>query len=137
MRPDVGRARPAISLNSVDFPDPDRPSRPTIWPSARLSSTPSSTSSSLPSGFGNARRTARTSSRGTAFMLVSASSQPELPFRTPVERTPERPVDDHDEEAHDRDPEDDPVIVRGLGGPGDIGAEPVRLEPVMAPGGDL
>jgi hypothetical protein len=30
MPPEVGRDRPAISRSSVDLPDPERPSRPTM-----------------------------------------------------------------------------------------------------------
>src|SRR5215813_12212851 len=133
MRPAVGRARPAISLRSVDFPDPDRPRRPTIWPSARVRSTPSRTRSSPWSAFGKARRTWWTSSRGSE----ATSAQPELLFGVPVEGTPERAIEDDDEEAHDGDPDHDAVIVARLGGSRDVSAEAVRLETAIAPGRDL
>ena len=48
--PSVGLTRPAIERSSVDLPEPDRPSSPTISFSDRVRSTLSSTSRLAPCG---------------------------------------------------------------------------------------
>ena len=55
--PEDGVIRPAMMRSSVDLPEPERPSRPTISPDLMVRSTFSSTSSSSPLPFGNERQT--------------------------------------------------------------------------------
>jgi len=43
MCPEVGCSRPAMARNSVDLPEPERPSSPTISPALSVSATLSST----------------------------------------------------------------------------------------------
>src|SRR5579859_1947624 len=61
----------------------------------------------------------------------------ELAFRVQIEWTPEYAVDDHDEEAHHRDAEHDPVKIASLGLLGNIGAESVGAQMFVTPGCDL
>src|SRR5580700_3131000 len=86
-----------------------------------------------PSGRGNAWRTESISSRPAALMLVASSSQPKLAFGVPVERTPERPVDDDHEGAHHHDTEHDAVEIARFGRHRDIGAEPAGLQANISP----
>ena len=62
---------------------------------------------------------------------------PELAFRVEIEWTPEGAIDDNDEEAHHRDAEHDAVKIAGLGLLGNIGAESVGAQMLVAPGCDL
>src|SRR5664279_4204001 len=97
----------------VDFPEPERPRRPTISPRLSESSTLSSTRSSPPLGRGNERRTACTSRRTSSAIVISpfASCQSVPPLGEPVERTPEQAVHNHHEKAHDHYSEHDPVEI--------------------------
>src|ERR1700679_3099982 len=61
--PEEGVISPAMMRSSVDLPDPERPSRPTISPERIVRSTFSRTSSSSPLPFGNERHTPRISRR--------------------------------------------------------------------------
>ena len=69
--------------------------------------------------------------------MRSTSAKPELAFGVEVEWTPKGAIDDHDEEAHHRDAEHDPVKIAGLGLLRNISAEPVGLQVLVAPGSDL
>src|SRR4029077_16388615 len=64
-------------------------------------------------------------------------ADPELAFRVEIEWTPKDAIDDHDEEAHHRNAEHDPVKIAGFGLLGNISAEPVGLQMLVAPGSDL
>src|ERR1700758_2864147 len=55
--PEDGAISPAMIRSSVDLPDPERPSRPTISPARIVRSTFSSTVSASPLPFGNERHT--------------------------------------------------------------------------------
>src|SRR6266851_4838298 len=116
MVPAVGRARPAIRRNRVDLPEPDRPRKPTISCSQSSKSMSSSTSRSPPSALGKAWRTSLRCRSGAAAVVITALSQSELAFGIQIKRTPERSVDDDDEQAHHGDPEHDTVEIAGLGG---------------------
>ena len=61
--PEDGAISPAMMRSSVDLPDPERPSSPTISPAWMVRSTLSSTSNSSPLPFGNDRQTLWMSSR--------------------------------------------------------------------------
>ena len=61
--PEDGAISPAIMRKSVDLPDPERPSRPTILPEWIVRSTFSSTSRSSPLPFEKDRQTLRMSTR--------------------------------------------------------------------------
>ena len=61
--PEDGAISPAMMRSSVDLPEPERPSRPTISPERIVRSTFSSTSRSSPLPFGKDRQTPRMSRR--------------------------------------------------------------------------
>ncbi len=61
--PEDGAINPAMMRNSVDLPEPERPSRPTISPAWIVRSTFSKTCRSSPLPFGKDRQTPRISSR--------------------------------------------------------------------------
>src|SRR5690242_17493920 len=125
--PAEGLARPAMSRSSVDLPEPERPSSPTISPSRMRRSTPSSTRCSPPSALEKALRTPCTSRSGTAFMTSLPSAEPEAPLGVEVQRPPEESIDRHDEQTHRRDAEHDAMKIAGRRRFGDVRAEPVRL----------
>src|SRR5580693_2930766 len=64
-------------------------------------------------------------------------TDPELAFSIEIEWSPEHAVDDHDEEAHHRYTEHDAMKIAGFGLLGNIGAEPIGLQMLVAPGRDL
>ena len=66
-RPPEGGSRPAIERSSVDLPEPERPSSPTISPGRSVRLTFSSTTSSSPSGLRKDLLTPCTSSSGARF----------------------------------------------------------------------
>src|SRR6478736_6834743 len=112
--PDVGRANPEISRNSVDFPEPDRPSNPTISPSTRVKLMSLSTSSCSPSGLGKAWQHELICS-SASLMGSTSSSQPEFSLGIPIERPPEHAIDGDHKKAHHRYAEHDPRHVARLG----------------------
>src|SRR5216684_9059318 len=61
--PEDGAISPAMMRSSVDLPEPERPSRPTISPERMVRSTFSRTNKSSPLPFGNDRQTPRMSRR--------------------------------------------------------------------------
>src|SRR5580658_5176437 len=132
--PELGSSRPAIRRSSVDLPEPERPSSPTIWPSSRRSCTPSSTARSPPSGLGNALHTPSTWSRAVAvrlmteFIRAGSSGQAKFTFGVIVQRAPEYPVDRDHEQTHRGDAENDAMKIPGRTRIRDIRAEPVRLD---------
>src|ERR1700733_15040837 len=116
--PLLGSSRPAIRRNSVDLPEPERPSSPTICPAFSARLTCSSTSSSPPSGLGNDLQTFSTASScevtssGAAFIGAPAlSAQSILAFGEIIQRPPERTIDGDHEQAHGRNPENDAMKV--------------------------
>src|SRR5882672_11993205 len=136
MTPEFGANSPEMRRSSVDLPDPERPSSPTISPSATPSSMPSSTSNSDPSALGKAFRTAWVSSKATAF--ISSTSAKTIPaFGVTVERPPERTIKRDHEQAHHRDAEHDAAEIARLGRASDIGAQPLCLKALVAPGRNL
>src|SRR5271168_3102454 len=127
--------RPAIERSNVDLPDPVRPRSPTICPCTSCNSMPSSTKSSPPSARGKVWRSAWISR--SALLMRKASTKPELAFGVEIKRTPERAIDENDEQAHHRDTEHDAVEVAGLGLLRNIRAETLRFEMLVAPACDL
>src|SRR5689334_5970570 len=129
--------------SSVDLPEPERPSSPTISPSRKVRSTLSSTISGAPEGLVKARWTPRSSiSAGAASAFTagetaawtiahpssgkSGSVEAHPAFRQPVERAPEQAVEQDHQHRHQGDAEDDAGIVALCGHLGDIGAESPR-----------
>src|SRR5476651_2415088 len=104
--PAVGRASPEIKRSKVDFPEPERPSRPTISPSAKVKLMSLRTSSSLPSGLGKAWQHDRICS-SASLMGLTPSPEPEFSLGVPIKRPPERTIDDDYIDAHHRDPKHD------------------------------
>src|SRR5581483_7703548 len=120
----------------VDFPEPDRPSRPTISRSRSARLTLSMTTRSAPDGRGKAWRTLRTSTRAGPAAMTSASFasvEPEAPLRHPVERAPEQPVEQDDISGHHGNAQDDMREVARVRGGRDIGAEPMGREMRLPP----
>src|SRR3984957_10178348 len=121
--PALGSSRPAIRRSSVDLPEPERPSSPTIWPSSRRSCTPSSTARLPPSGLGNALQTPSTCSSAvvvvvglmTAFISARSSGQAKFTLGVIVQRPPEYAVERDHEQTHRRDAEDDAMKISGRG----------------------
>src|SRR5262245_22476919 len=104
----------------VDLPEPERPSRPTISPSRKLSDTSSRTTSSAPEGWRKAWRMAQTSSSGVAARMAVVVNmgrallvEAEATLGEAIEPPPQRPVEQHDEERHRGDAEHDARIVAG------------------------
>src|ERR1700722_5966142 len=141
--PALGSASPAIRRNSVDLPEPERPSRPTIWPSSRRKCTPSSTARSPPSGFGKALQTPSTWSRAvtewlmTEFIGAGSLGQAKLTFGVIGQRSPEYAVCRDHEQAHRRDAQNDAMEISGRGRLGDIGPQAVRLHLDVMPAHDF
>src|SRR5258708_1895006 len=139
--PEDGAIRPAMMRSSVDLPDPERPSRPTISPEWIVKSTFSSTSRSSPLPFGNDRQTLRISSRldCLAYSSMSFSGSPEAkaPLSEGIERSPEQSVEQRDEHTHDGNAENDPREVTGFRRLGNIGAETCGGQMGVAPACDL
>src|SRR5271155_5597030 len=96
--PALGSARPAIKRSKVDLPEPERPRRPTIWPSCSSRFMPSSTNSS-PSGLGKALRTSEHCSSGVLSMITSLG-QPIFALSVVIQGPPKQAIDDHHEQAH-------------------------------------
>src|SRR5579863_1151618 len=119
--PEDGATSPAMMRSSVDLPDPERPSRPTISPERIVRSTFSSTRISSPLPFGNERQTPRISSRLVCFDVSSMGislntlSEAKTAFSESVERPPEQAVEQGDEDAHHDDAEHHAREVSGLG----------------------
>src|ERR1700740_2772757 len=134
--PDEGEISPAMIRSSVDLPEPERPSRPTISPERMVRSTFSSTSRSSPLPLGKERQTPVISTSGldlaTSSILISpgpiGSAEPQAPLAKCVQRTRQETVEQRDEDAHHRNAEHNAREVSGRGRPGDIGAEPGRGE---------
>ena len=113
---------PAMQRSRVLLPEPDLPSSATISPSWSSKSMPSSTTSGWPSGvvkFLVTRSTAMIVSPAPPSAVAlgwcwweswssprGARSERVLGLGEVVEAPPEEPVDQHDEEAHDRDAEE-------------------------------
>src|SRR5580700_4151882 len=122
-----------MSRSSVDFPEPERPSSPTTWPGTSFRFTPSSTSKSPPSGFGNDLRTPSTSSRGavvicgTAFIGNLPSGQAVLALGVVIQRSPQYPVDHDHKQRHHHDTEDDAMEISRGRGLLDVGADTMRF----------
>src|SRR5580658_10974496 len=62
-----------------------------------------------------------------------ASIKPELSFRVEIERTPERAIDQNDEQAHHGDAKHNAMEIAGIGLFRNIGAEALRYEAVVSP----
>src|SRR5271155_2140461 len=135
MVPAEAGIRPAIERSRVDLPDPVRPRSPTICPCTSCNSMPSSTRSSPPSARGKVWRSAWISR--SALLMRKASTDAELAFRVKIEWTPERAIDEDDEQAHDRDAEHDVVEIAGLRLFCNIGAEALRFEVLVTPARDF
>src|SRR5450631_3991205 len=88
----------------VDFPEPERPSKPTICPSASEKLMSSRTSMSSPSGLGKAWRTDWICSNAS-LLNTTLSPEPEFSLGVPTQRPPERPIDNDHEQAHHSNPE--------------------------------
>src|SRR5450631_403911 len=131
--PAVGRASPEIKRSKVDFPEPERPSRPTISFSTRVKLMSLRTSISLPSGLGKAWQHDRICS-SASLMVPTPSPKPEFSFRVPVKRPPKRAIDDDYIETHHRDSEHDTGKITRFGCPRDIGAKAGGLQFGIAPG---
>src|ERR1700704_5765428 len=105
--PEDGAIKPAMIRNSVDLPDPERPSRPTISPERIVRSTFSRTSKSSPLPFGNDRHTPRMSRRlvcvARSSMGFPWSAEAKTPLAEGIERPPEQPVEKRHQNAHDGD----------------------------------
>ncbi len=105
---------------SVDFPEPERPSRATISPSRTFMSMPSSTASS-PSRVAKVLRRPRTSISLMAEVVVAVDMVTESKriagFGQPIEPAPEEAVDRDDIDAHRGEPRQDLVKVAGLAPP--------------------
>src|SRR6516162_4080410 len=130
--PEDGAISPAMMRNSVDLPDPERPSRPTISPEWMVRSTFSSTSRSSPLPFGNDRQTPFRSIRVVDGLVWSS-----MTFAEGVERPPQQPIEQCHQDAHDGDAEHDAWKVAGLGCLCDIGTEPLRRQMGVAPACDF
>src|ERR1700742_3037186 len=130
--PWVGCASPEIRRNSVDFPEPDRPSRPTISPSLSVRLISLRTSKSSPSGLGKAWQQDWMCS-SASLMTPVLSSEPEFSFAVPIERPPEQTIDDDHVQAHHRDPEHDAWKITGRGRLRDVGTQPAGLQVRIAP----
>src|SRR6267378_6018925 len=116
--PEDGAMRPEMMRSSVDLPDPDRPSRPTISPERIVRSTFSSTSRSSPLPFGNDRQTPRISRRLVCLvrssMISPLSAEAKTTLSEGIERPPEQPVEERHQNTHDGDAENDPREVTGF-----------------------
>src|SRR6516164_8136779 len=122
--------------SSVDFPQPERPSRPTISRSRSNMFTLSMTTRSAPEGRGKAWRTLRTSIKvcpAAMRRLLSVSVEAEAPLGHAVKRAPEYPVEQDDINRHHGDPQDDMGEIAGIGRGGDIGAESMGLQMGVTP----
>src|SRR5262245_66472134 len=92
--------------SSVDLPEPERPSRPTISPSRKVSDTSSRTTSSAPEGWRKAWRMARTASSGVAVRTAVVNMgqtflvEAQAALGEAIEPPPQQPVEQHDEERH-------------------------------------
>src|SRR5580692_4170071 len=98
---------------------------------------PSNTNSSAPSGFGNALRTSVHCSNGQSFMPKTLLGKSVFALGVVVQGTPEKPIDDDDEQAHCADPQNNAVKVSGRGRLGDVGAQASRLDLGIPPGGQF
>src|SRR6185437_16354159 len=99
--PEDGAIRPAMIRSSVDLPDPERPSSPTISPAWMVRSTFSSTVRASPLPFGNERHTLLMSIRlvllGWSSMAVPSLSQTKTALAKRIERPPQQAVEqDHE-----------------------------------------
>src|SRR5579872_2190243 len=123
-----------MSRNSVDLPEPERPSRPTISPGRSVRLTFSSTTSSSPSGLRKDLQTPRVSRSGARFsasalafmealVSMSGSADAEFAFRACIERPPEEAIQHDHESRHDGDAEHRAREIPGAGGIGNVGAE--------------
>src|SRR5271166_2926596 len=141
--PEEGAIRPAMMRRSVDLPEPERPSRPTISPERMVRSTLSSTRRSSPLPFGNERLTPRISIRvdcclvGSSIYLSLTSAEAKPALAEGIEPPPDQPVEQRDQHAHDGDAEHDTRKVAGLGRPGDIGTKARRRQMGVTPARDL
>src|SRR5205807_8544646 len=142
--PAAGSSSPAIARSSVDLPEPERPSSPTISPGRSVRLTFSSTRSSSPSGLRKDLQQPCTSSSGArlsagavTFTVFSSPEDPsadaELALGARIQRPPEQPVQRDDEQAQHHDAEHGAPKVRRASGLRDIGAEPVRRELLLSP----
>src|SRR5882672_6947389 len=139
--PEDGAMRPEMMRSSVDLPDPDRPSRPTISPERSVRSTFSSTSRSSPLPFGKDRQTPRISRRLACLVRSSMSSplsaEAKATLSEGIERPPEQPVEERHQNAHDGDAENDPGEVTGFRRRCYIGTETGGRQMVIAPTRDF
>src|SRR6267378_6430716 len=139
--PEDGAMSPAMMRSSVDLPDPERPSRPTISRERIVRSTFSSTSRSSPLPFGNDRQTPRISRRLVCLVRSSMSSplsaEAKATLSEGIERPPEQPVEERHQNAHDGDAENDPREVTGFRRRCYIGAETARRQMGVTPARDF
>src|SRR5579872_4845228 len=99
-----------MSRSSVDLPEPERPSRPTISPGRSVNPTWSRTTSSSPSGFRKDLHTLLTMSSGARLSVCGLafidrgsrfdSTQAKLALGARIELAPEEPVHCHHDHAH-------------------------------------
>src|SRR5665213_1546581 len=139
--PEDGAIRPAIMRSSVDLPDPERPSSPTISPDWMVRSTFSSTSKSSPLPFGNDRQTPWISSRLAGLVISSMrypwSAEPQTTLAEGIERPPEQAVEERHQNTHHGDAEHDPREVTGRRCDSYIGAEARGRQMGVAPACDF
>src|SRR3974390_3325827 len=97
--------------SSVDLPEPDLPKRPTICPSRSSRFMPSSTSSSAPSGLGNALRTSLHCNKGELFMPFVPLGHSILALGIELQGSPKEPIDHHDKQTHRADSQHDAMKI--------------------------
>src|SRR6201999_4498501 len=134
--PADGVTRPAMMRNSVDLPDPERPSRPTISPERIVRSTFSRTRISSPLPLGNERQTPRISSRLVCLDVSSMGlslSEAKAAFSEGIEWPPEQTVEQGDENTHHDDAEHDAREIAGFRRLRYIGAQPLGRQMGIAP----
>src|ERR1700678_2432220 len=64
---------------------------------------------------------------------IWASTKPELAFRVEIERTPERAIDQNNEQAHHGDAEHNAMEIASIGLLRNISAESLRYDAVVSP----
>src|SRR5450631_2086180 len=137
--PLLGAMSPEMIRNSVDLPDPERPSSPTISPADRLSLASSSTTRGSRPGAPNVLQQLRTSrSADVAGVDISVTSiGAESSFGKSVERAPHGSVKRDHIERHDGNAEDQSWIVSALGCLSNVCTEPVSGQVGVAPARDF
>src|SRR3974390_1880282 len=99
----LGVVSPPAIRSSVDLPDPERPSRPTISPDCSDRSIPSNTGSALGVRPAKVLPTPSSSITGVLFAdaLTDGSLQSSAAFGKRIQRTPQQTIHGDDKERHD------------------------------------